>query len=374
MTADASFPDGFDRADWKAAAHLEWALRHVDAFLPTASVRTGAAVPVARAAEAFAPVVHFGGRALDWDGYLAETHATSAIVARRGTIIDERYRLGAGPNDRHMLFSITKSLVGLIAAMLAHWAVIDEEQSADHYVPELTGTAFGSARIDDLLAMTDGVAFDERYAVPAAAIHAYSRHYWGSAPGGTLTGLGRLPPGAASRGRFAYRTPVADVVALALERATGRDWNELLSELLWEPIGAEADAALVLDTGGRAIGGTGLIARTMDLVRLGNLLLDGGWARGQMIIPTDVVEQLFAGGDPGALAQAGYADRHGWSYGAFWWHLGRERIAAIGVHGQRLVIDRPSGVVFARTGAAPLPDNTPYDALHAAALEAITRA
>ncbi|MGI4878789.1 MAG: hypothetical protein ACRYG4_15020 [Janthinobacterium lividum] len=40
--------------------------------------------------------------------------------------------------------------------------------------------------------MTDGVAFNEDYADPAAQIHDYSRHFWGDGGGGVLETLRRL--------------------------------------------------------------------------------------------------------------------------------------------------------------------------------------
>lgn len=372
--SDEAFPAGFDRADWKAQPHLAWALRNVDRFLPTATIATAAPPECNRFGSRHLPGCRANGEEPSWLDYLDRTHTTSAIVVTKGSITDERYLLGAKPHDRHMLFSITKSIVGLLAAMLSHWGVIDEDREAADYVPELAGSAFGSARLGALLAMRDGVEFDERYADPDAAIHRYSRHYWGGASGGTLAALKALPTGSIEPGRFAYRTPVADVVALALQRASGRDLADLASDLLWRPMGAEADAALVLDTSGRAIGGTGLLARPRDLAGLGQLIAEGGMARGRRIIPAAVVDRLFAGGDAAALARAGYTGRGGWSYGSFWWHLGDGRIAAIGVHGQRLTIDREAGVVFARTGAAPQPDNTPFDALHAAAFDALVEA
>lgn len=355
---DLSFPPGFDRADWKAPPHTAWALRNVARFLPVASVPRGGRVTS----------LTVDPEPLDVSDYLKAVHATSAIVIRAGRIVFEAYAQGTTAADRPMLFSITKSLLGLVTLDLIASGALDPLKPAADYVPELAGTAFGPARIADLLAMRDGIAFDEGYGDPEAEIHRYSRHYWGSAPGGTLAALAALPPRDAEPGRFGYRTPVADVIGWVARRAAGMPLSTLISERLWQRIGAEDDALMIRDTAGQEIGGTGFCARPRDLARLALALLDGG---GSAISP-EITDTLFAGGDPHALSSvAGYATRAGWSYTGLWWHMGANRIAALGVHGQRLMIDRRAQLALIVTAAAPTPDSRPLDPLHHAMFEAL---
>ncbi len=363
---DRALPPGFDRADWKAAAHLPWALRNTARFLPTAAIaRSDDLRRLVSAPGAMATGSH------DWDAYLEQTHTTAVVVCADSRVIDERYRLGAVASDRQMVFSITKSVTGLLAAMLSQWGVIEEDRQVDHYLPDLAGSAFGQARIDALLAMTDGVAFDEHYTDPDAQIHVYSKAYWGSAAGGTRAALAALHDRGAQPGRFAYRTPVADVIAHVIARATGRTLPDLVADLIWSPMGAECDAAMVLDTAGEAIGGTGLCAAPRDLARLGLLLCEHGKRGTRAIVPVAVIERLFAGGDPAVMPADRYPERVGWSYAALWWHPGKDRIAAIGVHGQMLIIDRAANCVLVHTGASPRPDNTAMIPRHFAAFDAI---
>lgn len=351
------FPPGFDPADWKAPPHTAWALRNVPRFLPVATVARGGAVRPLDMAPA----------PLDLDRYLETVHATSAIIVRNGRIVFEAYRQGAGPDDRPMLFSITKSLLGLVALDLIAEGLVDPARAAADYVPEFAGAAFGAATIGHLLAMRDGVAFDEGYGDPDAEIHRYSRHYWGGAPGGTLAALTALPPRSVAPGRFGYRTPVADVVGWILRRATGMPLARLISERLWARLGAEADALMIQDTAGEEIGGTGFCARPRDLARLAIALIAGGGG----VVRPEVVEAVFAGGDAAAFAEAGYATRAGWSYAGFWWHMGGARTAALGVHGQRLMIDRDARIALIVTAAAPGPDSRPLDPHHQALFETL---
>lgn len=359
MSLDDPFPPGFTRADWKRPPHTTWALRNVARFLPVATVAAGTARPLPELPEP-----------LDLGDYTAAVHATSVLVLRDGKLIHEAYAEGAGPEDRQMVFSVTKSVLGLVALTLIHEGAIDPHRPADAFLPELAGTAFAGATLADLLAMRDGVAFDEDYADPGAEIHLYSRHYWGNAPGGTLAALKALPGRPGRPGAFAYRTPVADLIGWILRRATGLPLARLVSERLWAPMGAEADAAMILDTAGAEIGGTGFCARPRDLARLAALLLDGGGG----VVPESIVDALFAGGDRSAFAEAAYGTRPGWSYAGLWWHMGGARIAALGVHGQRVMLDRVTRTALIVTGAAPFVDSRTLDPAHVAMFAALTGA
>lgn len=361
-------PPGFDPSDWKAWPHTAWALRNVDRFLPTARVSAAAdPLPLPLALEDdFGPELMLDGERLGWSDYLLAVHATAAIVIRDGRIVFEKYLRGATPSDRHCLFSITKTLVGLSALTLRADGELDLGRDAAAYVPELRGTAFGGARLSDLLAMRDGVSFDETYADPRAEIHSYSRHYWGGAPGGTLAALRGLSERAVEPGRFAYRTPVADVVGWALRRATGRPLAAVISELIWQPIGAEADALMILDTAGEEIAGTGFTARPRDLARLALALL-----RPDSAAFSSAADPMFDPGGANLIAGAGYTTRPGWAYYALTWSPGQGQVAALGVHGQRLFLDRSIQSALILCAAAPSADTRYLDALHASALHAL---
>lgn len=354
-------PPGFDAALWKDARWSRWSFRNTREFLPVAEVSPSRRPRPLPTGETQEPA--------GFARFLAGTHATSAILIVDGGIVAD-WPAGAATDPLpHMLFSVTKSVVGLVARILVSSGAVNDLREAGRYLPVLAGTAFGASTVADLLAMRDGIPFDETYADPGAAIHAYSRAYWGNVPGGALGRLAALPR-AEPRPGFAYRTPVADVVGAVLAAATGCPLSVLVEELLWRPMGAAHAAYFVVDTAGVEIAGAGLNAATSDLVRLALLLLDGGERESRQVIPRDAVEGLFRGGDRASFG-AGYPGRPGWSYRDLWWHMGGGRIAALGVHGQRLIIDRERRFALVRTGAQPTPDNRPFDEAHSGLLAVI---
>jgi CubicO group peptidase (beta-lactamase class C family) len=365
------------RDNWRTWPHSVWAFQHLREMLPSKIVPASPDPrPLPRRKEDIAGILFEDefGALTSWDEFLARTHADAMLVLQDGAVLFETYRNGMNARTPHMLFSVTKSVVGLLAELLADDGAIDLSRSASAYVPELTGSAFGSASLHALLDMRDGVPFDENYADPNAAIHSYSASYWGGAPGGARAALLRLPPARTASNTFAYRTPVADAIGWTLVAATGRSLAELVSELIWQPIGAEQDASFVLDTAGHEIAGAGLNATLRDIGRLAQMMLDGGRAGDRQVVPEPIVRALLAGGCRDAFARGGaFPTRPGWSYRSQWWvrHEPEPALVALGVFGQRAHLEPAHRLALVRFGSHPVASSAETDPIHDRALRAI---
>jgi len=360
------------RANWRLWPYSRWAFQHAHELVPSRGLPRAATPRVLAERPANLADLHFtdeAGQALSWADFLERTYTDGLIVLHRGAVVHEYYANGMTPATPHMLFSITKSLAGLVAERLIARGLIDADLMVGEIVPELAAGAFGPARLRHLLDMTDGAAFDENYADADAEVHRYSAAYW--TPEAGLGGvLGQLPtivrrasePGT----RFAYRTPVADVLGLALRRATGRSLAELVAEQIWLPAGCGDEAYMLLDTAGMEIAATGFNATVRDMARLALWLIEGG----------ALLAGLIAGGDRTLFAAAGQATRPDGSYRSFWWidHGAPPSIMANGVFGQRLWIDPDNGIAVARVGTHPIASNSVTDGLHRRAFEALRSA
>jgi CubicO group peptidase (beta-lactamase class C family) len=319
---------------------------------------------------------------MSWHEYLEVTHTDAVIVLHRGVIIEERYRRDMTAATPHMVFSITKSIIGLLAEILAAEGSIDLAVRVSHHVPELAASAFADASIRDLLDMVDGAAFDETYANPEAEIHTWSPAYWGPKTGqppslGVYEALIGLTRRAARPGsRFAYRTPVGDVIGWVLQRATGQALSDLIATRLWGPMGAEHDAYLIVDPAGQEIAATGFNATARDMARLALMLLEDDPVNGSGRLPAGALASLRRGGDRALFAAADQPTRPGWSYRSLWWHTHNANGAycALGVYGQRLFIDPVNHVAIVRFGSHPEAGSAPTDAVHAAAFDALVEA
>ncbi|WBX85588.1 serine hydrolase domain-containing protein [Sphingosinicella microcystinivorans] len=368
---DADIPE--DRrvtgANWRTWPFNRWAFQHTRRLVPSvplAGADRPAPLPERPAGLSALRFAGENGEALDWETYVASTYTDAMIVLHRGVIVYETYRNGMTAATPHHLFSVTKSIVGLLAETLIAGGAVAADLATVEAVPELGASAFAGTTLRQLLDMTDGIGFDEDYANLDSDVHRYSASYWmpDVAKGGTLPALAALTRREAAPGTaFRYRTPIADAAAWVLRRATGRSLARLVAEHVWKPAGCGDPAHFLLDTGGHEIAGSGLNATARDLARLARFLMAGG----------PVAEALIAGGDR-ALFAAGAANmRPDHSYRGFWWvdHAPPPALMAMGVYGQRLHIEPESDLAIIRLASTPLPSNIASEPLHARAFAAL---
>jgi CubicO group peptidase (beta-lactamase class C family) len=210
-----------------------WSYSHMRQFGPTVEVPRGPG-PVAALPRAEIPgldqlpVTLRDGRRTTWLEALALAYTDGIVVLHRGTIVYERY-FGAGAEHRpHIAFSVTKSFVGTLAAMLVDERLLDPEAPVTHYVPELGRSAYGDATVRQVMDMTVSVDCSEDYTDPNAGIFDLLRaagaipHPAGTPGPRTLCGYMITVQKLGSHGAaFAYRTVNTEVLAWILRRISG---------------------------------------------------------------------------------------------------------------------------------------------------------
>ena len=310
------------------------------------------------------PDCNWSGEALDFQAFARRCELDALVVLHQGNVIFEHYREPMTAHDPHILMSVSKSMLGLLAGVLADRGVLDVGAPAERYVPELDGTGFSGATVRNLLDMRCGVDFTEDYLATEGAIIEYRKATnWnplgeGENPGDLRSFLLTLnetqgPHG----GRFDYISPCTDLLGWIIERATGMRYSDVFSTYLWQPMLAEAPAQITVDRLGapRVAGGVSMTARC--LAQVGHLIVDGGGG----VIPTSWIEDIEQSGDPRAWDNGSmkeYFPDLSMHYRSKWYVL-RDRnpiMMCIGIHGQNLIVDRQAGLVMARfcSGADPL--------------------
>ena len=363
-----------------------WSFSHWRELRPTVVVPrgTGSVRPLPRTERADIDAVEFvpmGGTApMTWADSLIANYTDGIVVLHRGRIVYERY-FGALTAERpHISFSVTKSFIGTLAAMLIEEGTIDASAKVARYLPELASSGFGDATVAEVLDMTTAIDFDENYVGDSASMDRYrratafdARRPGDDAPRSIYAFLATVPGNGAHGERFTYRTPNVDVIGWLLARVAGKPVAALLSERLWSRLGAEEDAFLQVDETGVPLLGSTLNARLRDMARFGELMRLDGTLDGHRIVPARIVEDIRRGGSREAFANAGYATLQGWSYHNFWWvsHDDHGVITARGIHGQTIYIDGKAEMVIARFASHPLAGNVNLDPLSLPAYRAV---
>lgn len=370
--------------NWQRWPQKIWSFQHTRELFPTRGLEPqGPVWALPRAPVALDDLaVGTPGQARTWPQMLADTHTDAVLVLHRGRIVDERYLNGMQPQTPHLMFSATKSMAGLMGAVLVAEGRLDPNARVASVLPELADSAWADATVQQVLDMTDGVRFSEVYTDPTSDIFAYiGAMGWApqysnpTSPSGiramlpTLRRVHDEPRGSA----FRYRSPATDVVAWLAARAAGQSLTEWLQQRLWGRLGMEFPANVMLDPAGTEVAFAGMSATLRDLGRLGQLLLQRGQVRGEQLIPAAVVDDLARGGDVQAFAASGIAHRAGWSYRNQWWvYPGQpRRFAAMGAYGQRLYVFPDHELVVVILGSHPQPISALIDPSHDRAFAAL---
>jgi hypothetical protein len=313
---------------------------------PHADVPAPAPRPWPVAAVPLRVTIAGAGRTMDLDEFHARTASTAIVVVASGVLVHERYLGGAGPRDRLLGYSATKSVLALLVGMAADSGLLPGlDVPVTTLVPELSGSGYGAVTLRQLLTMTSGTGWTEDYRDP-------------DGPAARLLGI---PPADPPGRRYAYCTPDSLVLDWARERATGQTFQAALATL-WQATGAERSAVVGLDqpaaSGGVAMAGGALAATARDWARIGALQIDGCWAGTPLVSRawTDASsrpERDFLA--PGRLPST--ITTHA-GFGYHWWPLDAagERVTADGMRGQFVYVDRRRRVVVVKTSAWPYAD------------------
>lgn len=318
---------------------------------------------------------------MKWKESLDMNYTDGILILHKGRIVYEKYFGELKPDGVHAAMSVSKTLTGTLGALLVEEGTLDENKTGADYIPELKGSAFGSATIRQILDMTTGLLYSEDYSNPEAEIWAFS------AAGNPFS----IPdsPDAASNyyeylktvkqqgehgNIFAYKTINTDVLGWIISRVTGKSISELLSERIWKPLGTHIDGYYQIDGAGIAFAGGGFSANMRDMAMFGEMIRKMGKFNKQQILPVNLIKDIMNGGSQEAFNKSVYANTlKNWSYRNMWWILHNEHgaFAARGVHGQTIYIDPKAEMVIVRFASHPEAKNSKIDPTSLPAYQAV---
>ncbi len=371
-------PSQVTLANWQDPPYNRWAFQHLREVIPTHRIASGSGPvralkpdshPLVPAAVA---VQRLEGRTSTLAEVLAETWTDAVVILHDGRIVLESYDNGITPETPHLMMSVTKSVVGCVAGILADQGRLDPDEQVSTYVPEIADSGYGGATVRNLLDMRTGVAFSEEYTNPEAEVRVMERHMgWrpgtrDDEPRGMYVYLTTLAADTAHGGPFVYRSADTDMLGWVCERAAGTRMAELISTLIWQPMGAEFDADITCDGVGSAIHDGGMSARARDLARFGQLLLDDGVVADKPLVPKQWLTQARTI-DPDIRAAFASSDSEpfltgGWYRNQFWFIPGvlGDLQLCLGIHGQMVLVDRATRTVSVKFSSWPAAQEPAY--------------
>ena len=370
------------RMEWDRPPWNRWAFQNVREILPTAEVWRG------RGSVRVLPrddreldgltVNGVDGETSNLSQLLDQTYTDGFLVIKDGAIVFERYDNGMIDRSLHLSQSMAKSVTAAAAGILVGRGQLEVNAAVTDYLPELNDTAYRGATLQQVLDMTTGVRFDETYTNPYSDIgRSDVASGWKPIPPDSdphfrwprhmfelILSLGELDRRHGDV--FSYRSIETDVLAFCMERAAGKRLPQIVSDEIWQPMGAEESASFTVDAAGYALADGGFNATLRDYGRFGLLYLEGG------VVAPGWIESTRSGNHAIFHAPYTYTLPEGAYRNQWWIEDPRSRaIMARGVFGQMIYVNWDYRMVVVKLSSWPEFLNTNFNIATLAAIHRI---
>jgi CubicO group peptidase (beta-lactamase class C family) len=241
-------------------------------------------------------------------------HLDGILVIHKGIIVYEKYPR-MRPHDKHIWWSVSKSLAGTIVGLLEEQGLVDVTKPVETYIEEFKGTDWAGTPVIDILDMasgSEGLEADdpEAYTNPESPYGLFESSL-GMQPTtpktmfSTYEYIPTLKRQKASGKKYEYHSINTFVCAWIAERVTGKPYAQLVSEMIWQKMGAESDGQIIVSPAGAAASHGAISSTLRDLGRYG-MLFTPSWNRvaKEKVIPDALITRIQTTGRP-EIFQAG---------------------------------------------------------------------
>lgn len=376
--------------NWTLYPYCRWSFQRVQQFTRTISIPRAVSTSALGNNKQDFNDLEFqdsSGNTCTVNEMLIRTYTDGFLVMHRGEVLNEQYFNDMRPDTLHLMMSCSKSFTSTLMGIFVEQGVLDTAAQLTAYIPELVGTGFEGATLQQALDMRVGVKFSEDYddldadwrqCEVATGWREPSPEYTG--PREMVGYMQSLSEKESEHGGvFHYQSILTDVLGVCLQRATGRPFAEMFYEHIWNPIGAEQALVSIIDSSGNAVFEGGFNVCLRDFARFAQLICQKGDHNGQQLIPLNWIEECrHPGGDAmAAFAASEYADvLPGGAYHNQWWVRDPNKgvFMALGIHGQTLYIDPRQDFIVAKFSSQPDQADTTMAVDQMLAFEAIAKA
>ncbi|MCG8442440.1 MAG: beta-lactamase family protein [Caulobacterales bacterium] len=219
-----------------------------------------------------------------------ELESYALLVWADGALVLERYFDPHTGDVRPGTASMHKSVLGLaVAAAIADGAIAGPDEPIGTYIAAWREDRRGAITVREVLTMSTGLA--PLPAAGGAQSPAVRYMFDGANARGATLGLALAhEPGTV----FHYQNAVSQLLVLVLEAATGRSYQDYVSERLWGPLGADDAYVWLNEEDGFPRGYMAFLARPRDWLRVGLLVKDRGSFMGDRLIPEALMDEASA--------------------------------------------------------------------------------
>lgn len=245
--------------------------------------------------------------------YAADNNSSAILIWHDGNLIAERYFDTNDVTTPLVSKSLSKPLSAVaIGRAIALGKIESLDQKISAFIPEWKDTPKATITIRQMLAMRSGLleqsfSMDQDSPFPRAYLDPYHGQY--IIDEYPLT----EPPGT----KYSYNNATADLVAIVIERATGRQYEEFIGTEILQAINAPGGSIWLNREGGLAHSGCCMLLPAQSWLKLAILLSHDGRVNNMALLPAGFVDEMRRGSlhNPhyglGVWLGSPYAERRG---------------------------------------------------------------
>lgn len=214
-----------------------------------------------------------------------EFQTTAFLIIKNDSVFHESYFDGYTKDSHTNSFSMAKSYVAAALGIAIQEGKIQSlNQPVADFFPEFSEGLATKMTVGDLASMSSGLNWDEKYYSPFSVV---TRAYFDDDLKKVILGLKVTEkPGY----EFKYSSGDTQLLALVLQKATGKNLSEYISDHFWEPLGCENEAFWQVDNpSGIEKAYCCIASNARDFAKLGKLYKQKGNWNGQQILDTAFV-------------------------------------------------------------------------------------
>ncbi len=267
------------------------------------------------------------------------------VIIKNDSIWFENYYDGFDEDSKSNSFSMAKSYVSaLMGKAIMEGKIASLDQPVGDFFPEFSEGLASKMTVGDLSTMSSGTNWDEAYYSPLSIT---TRAYFDDNLEKVILGLKVVDePGKA----FKYASGDTQMLAMVIEKATGKKLYDYLTESFWKPLGSENSTLWQLDSEEHDLvkAYCCIASNAKDFARFGKLYKDlGKWNDKQLLDSAFVAKSIIPR----------FAESPQYSYG--WWLKninGKDFFMMRGHLGQYVIVQPEDNLIVVRLGHQKSPD------------------
>ncbi|WP_417201228.1 serine hydrolase domain-containing protein [Bizionia sp.] len=268
-----------------------------------------------------------------------ENGTIAYVIIKNDSIWFENYYDGFDENSKSNSFSMAKSYVSaMLGKALMQGHIKSLNQPVSDFLPEFTEGLAAKLTVGDLSSMASGTDWDEAYYSPLSIT---TRAYFDDDLDKVINGLKVVKEPGQS---YTYSSGDTQMLAMVIERATGKKLYDYLTESFWKPLGSENATLWQVDSDDHDMvkAYCCIASNAKDFARLGKLYKDHGKWQGKQLLDSAFVAKSIKPRFPASP-----------EYGYGWWLKNiddKEFFMMRGHLGQYVIVEPNDNVIIVRLG------------------------